>query len=155
MNKLPLLATALLFTACQPDELADVIAPGASCGSSGARIEATVDGNAWCANASVIGVSDGSSVTITGINALGGTLVMQIDSLGLGPQPITEAGNAMLFSNLSQPYTPLNSDPGQLIIATLDTAGHRVTGNFEVVLHADGGGSKQVSGAFDVHYLQQ
>jgi hypothetical protein len=81
--------------------------------------------------------------------------MLQIDSLGVGPQPITEASNALLFMNLSLPYTSRNNDPGQLIIATLDTAARRVTGNFEVTLHADGGGSKPVSGAFDVQYTQQ
>jgi hypothetical protein len=157
MSKKPLLPALLLIACagCQPDELADVIVPGDDCGSSGARVEATVDGSDWCANASVVGVGDGSSVIITGISALGGTLMLQIDSLGVGPQPITEASNALLFMNLSLPYTSRNNDPGQLIIATLDTAARRVTGNFEVTLHADGGGSKPVSGAFDVQYTQQ
>jgi hypothetical protein len=118
-------------------------------------VEATIDGSDWCANASVLAIGDGGTVMITGINALGTTLVLQVDSIGLGPQPITEASNALMYLSLGLPYTPLNSDPGQLIIATLDTAARRITGAFEVTLHADGGGSRPVSGAFDVQYTQQ
>lgn len=146
---------ALLLSSCVADELVDVVVPGDACGSSGARVEAIVDGADWCASTSVIGVSDGTSVVITGISLLGGTLVIQADSLAAGPHVINEASNAMMFMNLSLPFTPLNSDPGQLVIATLDTAARRVTGSFEVTLHADGGASKPVSGAFDVQYLQQ
>ncbi len=155
--KTPVILSVLALTlfSCAADELVDVVVPGDECGSSGARVEATVDGSDWCANASVIGVGDGSTVIITGINAGGGTLILQIDSLGTGPQVINEGSNAMMFMQLSLPFTPLNSDPGQLVIATLDTAARRVTGHFEVTLHADGGGSKPVSGAFDVQYLQQ
>ena len=155
--KTPILLSlaTLVLVSCAADELVDVVVPGDECGSSGARVEATVDGSDWCANAGVIGVGDGSTVIITGINAGGGTLVLQIDSLGTGPQVINEAANAMMFMQISLPFTPLNSDPGQLVIATLDTAARRVTGHFEVTLHAAGGGSKPVSGAFDVHYQQQ
>jgi hypothetical protein len=157
MNKMHLLSALLLLASagCQPDELVDVIVPGDECGSSGARVEATIDGSDWCANASVLAIGDGGTVMITGINALGTTLVLQVDSIGLGPQPITEASNALMYLSLGLPYTPLNSDPGQLIIATLDTAARRITGAFEVTLHADGGGSRPVSGAFDVQYTQQ
>ena len=156
MNKyvLPLMLIAAL-AACKPEELADVIVPGDSCGSDGARVQASVAGSDWCANASVIGVGDGSSVTITGINLLGGTLIIQLDSLATGPQAINEATNAMMYMNLSLPYTPRNTDPGVLTIAELDTASHRVKGSFEVMLHADGAGSKAVNGAFDVQYTQQ
>lgn len=156
MNR-SLLAISVLLTlaACKPEEIVDVVTHNSSCGSDGARVQASVAGNDWCANASVVGVGDGSSVTITGINALGGTLVIQLDSLATGAQVINEATNAMLFMNLSLPYTPRNSDPGVLTIAQLDTAGHRVKGSFEVNLHTDGGGSKALSGAFDVHYAQQ
>jgi len=146
---------ALFLVSCAADELVDVVVPGDECGSSGARVEANVDGTDWCANTSVIGVGDGTSVIITGISLLGGTLVIQADSLAAGPHVISEASNTIMFTNLSLPYTPLNSDPGQLVIATLDTAARRVTGTFQVDLHADGGGSKPVSGAFDVQYLQQ
>lgn len=156
MNKyvLPLMLIAAL-TACKPEDIADVVVPGDSCGSDGARVQASVGGSDWCANASVIGLGDGSSVTITGINLLGGTLVIQLDSLATGPQAITEATNSLMYMNLSLPYTPRNNDPGVLTIAELDTAAHRVKGSFEVTLHADGAGSKELQGAFDVSYTQQ
>jgi hypothetical protein len=153
LKLLPLVT--LLFASCAADELVDVVIPDEQCGSSGARMEATVDGSAWCANTSVIGLGDGSSVIITGISLLGGTLVLQADSLAVGPHVINEAENTVMFMNLSLPFTPLNTDPGQLIIATLDTTGHRITGTFDVTVHTDGGGSKPISGAFDVNYLQQ
>jgi len=150
------LALAIVtLSACAPEELADVIVPGDTCGADGARVQATVAGSDWCANASVLAISDGSSVTITGINLLGGTLVLQLDSLGTGIQAINEANNALMYMNASLPYTPLNTDPGLLTIASLDTAGHRVKGSFEVTLHSAGGGSKPMSGAFDVQYTQQ
>ena len=82
----------------------------------------------------VIGVGDGSSITITGINLTGGTLIMQLDSLATGPQAITEADNAIMYMNLGLPYTPLTTDPGTLTIATLDTVARKVTGSFEVTL---------------------
>jgi hypothetical protein len=156
MKQFIYLAVAVSFlSACATEELADVIVPGDTCGSDGARVQATVAGNDWCANASVLGVGDGSSVTITGINLLGGTLVLQLDSLATGVQPINEVSNGVMYMNASLPYTPLNSDPGVLTIATLDTTAHRVKGSFEVTLHAAGGGSKAMNGAFDVQYTQQ
>ena len=156
MKPLFLLSLGILtLTACQPDDVVDLVVPGNSCGSDGARVQTTVDGNDWCANASVIGVGDGSSITITGVNLTGGTLIMQLDSLATGPQAITEADNAMMYMNLGLPHTPLTTDPGTLTIATLDTVAHKVTGSFEVTLHADGGGAKNLSGSFDVQYTQQ
>lgn len=156
MKPLFLLSLSILtLTACQPDDVVDLVAPGNSCGSSGARVEATVEGSDWCANASVIGIGDGASITITGINLTGGTLIMQLDSLATGPRAITEADNAILYMDLGLPYTSLTTDPGTLTIATLDTVAHKVTGAFEVTLHADGVGAKNLSGSFDVVYTQQ
>lgn len=150
------LAMAIVtLSACAAEELADVIVPGDTCGSDGARVQATVAGNDFCANASILAISDGNSVTITGINLLGGTLVLQLDSLGTGVQAINEADNTMMYMNASLPYTSLSTDPGLLTITSLDTVGRRVMGSFEVTLHAAGGGSKAINGAFDVQYTQQ
>lgn len=77
------LALPLIFlTACDKEDDAATPAPStpAACGISGARLQATFQGNAFCANTSLFG-DLGNHLTVNGITSNGATLTLELDSL--------------------------------------------------------------------------
>lgn len=159
MNTLPLLAIALLtagLVSCAKDteDLAQSagILPS-TCGSDGARVQATVDGNSYCGNAQVLATGDEGTVIVTGVDLLGNTLIIQADSLVVGTQAITEATNGVMYMHSGTPYVVQQGQPGTLHITQVDTVAHILKADFDVLLRNEmSGASHAVQGSLDVVY---
>ena len=150
------LALLLLLASCAKDteDIAQetVILP-ATCGSDGARIQATIDGSAYCGSAQVLATGDEGTVIATGVDLLGNTLIVQADSLALGIQPITEANNGLLYMQSGTPYAVMGGDPGTLTIIAVDTIAHILQASFSATLHNEmSGATRNVQGSMDVEY---
>ena len=154
-----LLAIIIGLTACQKDttEVAqDVGVLPQGCGSDGARLQATVDGNSYCASAQVVAVGEGFSVTVTGVDLTGNTIILQADSIGMGTQPITEANNGILLIQNGTTYVVLPGNSGTLHITEADTTAHVFKASFDVTLQNDvSGQSRAVQGSLDVVYTEE
>jgi hypothetical protein len=124
-----------------------------SCGSDGARIQATVNGNDFCADGQIIAVSDGVSVMITGIGLLGNTLSLQIDSIAEGTFPVTEAENAVLYMTVGSPYSSMPDHPGTITITGHDETTHRIKADLAVTVRNEmNGATKGITASVDVTY---
>jgi hypothetical protein len=124
-----------------------------TCGTDGARMEATVGDGSFCADGQIIAVSDGSTAMVTGIGLLGNTLSLQLDTLDPGTYPITEAQNAILFMSLGTPYVTTGDLPGTLAIEAHDPVVRRIKATFNVNLRNEmSGAARPVSGSIDVTY---
>lgn len=150
--------TSILFSACLKDseEIAqDAGILPSGCGADGVRIQATVNGSSYCASAQVHAVGDGQSVIITGVGLTGTTLVLQIDSVALGTQAMTEAANGILYMETGTSYTVLPGTPGSLNITQLDTAAHTIKASFDATVHNEmSGSSRTISGNVDVQWTE-
>lgn len=150
------LVIALMLVSCAKDaqEIAqDVGLIPSTCGSDGARLQATVGGSSYCANAQILATGDGSSVIITGIDLTGNTLVLQLDSLTTGEQVMNEASNSILFMQTGTTYTIAPHVEGSLQILLVDTLSRRLKATFQApVRNAINGLSKQLEGEVDVMY---
>lgn len=150
--------TSILFGACLKDseEIAqDAGILPAGCGADGARIQATVDGSSYCASAQVHAVGDGQSVIITGVGLTGTTLVLQVDSLALGTQAMTEASNGLLYMENGTSYTVMPGAAGSISITQLDTSAHTIKASFGATLHNEmSGSSRALSGSVDVQWTE-
>lgn len=159
MNKLITLSAvaAIALSACHTEELDTLPIPGLNdCGSDGHRLEASVNGDGWCANTGLIAMGSDNTVNITGIAISGSTLILQVDSAGIGTQTIGEGQNGVLWMELGIPFTSVDEDPGTVTILSHDMDNHRVSGTIDVVLHsADGPATREVSATFDVTYTVQ
>lgn len=139
----------LILNACVKEDPVDVLTPG--CGSDGARVEATIGNSDWCANTSVMAHGSDGSAIITGVSLTGGTLIMEVDSIGIGQQPITEGSNAVLYTALEGSFTVPSMAHGTLDITNYDPTSGRLSGTVDVGLRLNGEGpSKQVAASFDV-----
>jgi len=148
--------SVLLITACKKDEDAPTPTPTpATCGVAGARLQATFDGTAFCANTSLF-ASLALGLTVSGIASDGSTLSLELDSLTVGTFPIKEGTNTVLFTtNLALGYTAVDADPGTLIIASNDTVTNRIQGSIEAPLYSGlGGAPKNIGGSFDLYYIE-
>lgn len=149
---------ALLLAGCMKDteELAqDMGVLPSTCGSAGARMQATIDGSSYCATGQVIATSDGSSAVVTGVSLLGTTLVLQLDSLGLGTQAMTEASNGLLYMENGTSYTIMSPDQGSLSITHVDTVARALKADFEAVLRNEmSGATRAVQGSLDVVWAE-
>jgi hypothetical protein len=145
---------ALCITGCMKDteELAqDTGVLPSSCGTQGARLQAVVNGSSYCANGQIVATGNGESAMITGVSLLGTTLVVQVDSLGLGTQPITEATNGMLYMENGTSYVVMPPDAGVLNIMHLDTAARTLKASFSAMLRNEmSGNSRTVEGTMDI-----
>jgi hypothetical protein len=141
------LALTGCLTACVKDteDLAQdlgVIPNG--CGSDGARFQATVDGNSYCASAQVIATGEGFSVTVTGVDLTGNTLVLQ---------EMTEASNGLLYMESGTTYVMLPGNTGTLTITEADTTAHILKATFDAILHNDASGdARHLAASLDVVY---
>ncbi len=151
-----LLSIIVGLTACEKDttEVAqDVGVLPQGCGSDGARLQATVDGNTYCASAQVLAVGEGFSVTVTGVDLTGNTIILQADSIGVGTQPITEANNGILLMENGTTFVMLPGNLGTLHITEADTSARVFKATFDVNLQNDvSGQSRAVQGSVDVVY---
>lgn len=156
---LSLLAILGSFTACVKDaeETAqDLGVLPTTCGSDGARLQASVAGTSYCASAYVSAVGEGSTIIVSGVDLTGNTLVVQMDSLVLGEQSITDAHNSVLYMQSGTPYVVVPGDPGTLDITSLDTVAHVIKASFAVTLHNEmSGGTKTAQGSLDVLYTEE
>jgi len=122
-----------------------------SCGSDGARIQLDIAGTAFCANANITAISDGTSASITGVSLLGNTFSIQVDSIASGTQRISEASNAVLFMSAGTPYVSVGDSAGWLTIDGYDASTHRLTAQFQArVFNEMNGQSKTIGGSVDV-----
>ncbi|MBK8498295.1 MAG: hypothetical protein IPL52_05645 [Flavobacteriales bacterium] len=125
----------------------------ATCGSNGARVQASIDGSPYCSNAQVIATGDEGTVIVTGVDLLGSTLIVQADSLAIGAQPITDANNGLLYMQSGTPYVMMAGDPGTLTITAVDTIAHVLQASFSANLHNEmSGATRNVQGNVDVVY---
>ena len=148
------LAAVLLITSCRPDDLQDTPLLSTDCGMEGSRIEMTVDGDDWCANASVLAIGSGHGVVlITGVTLSGSVITLQIDSIAEGGFAIDEMNNAVLFMEGGSSFTSTDASPGTLTVLWSDTVAYRVSGTIEVTLYdAEDPATRSVEGSFDVTY---
>lgn len=155
----PLMAALLpLFTGCMKDseDLAQQagILPS-TCGSAGARLQATVGSSSYCASGQVQATGDGHSVMVTGFNLTGATLIVQVDSLALGTQPITEASNGLLYMENGNTYVMQPGHSGSLTITTADTVARSLRAAFAATLWNElSGQTRAVQGDLDVVWTE-
>jgi len=156
MNLILLIATIATLSACAKagKEVAEElgIVPS-SCGSDGARMQATVDGATFCADGHIMAVSDHTSANISGIGLLGNTITLQVDTLAEGTYVIDEAENAVLFMALGTPYVSMADQPGTLSISSHNATDRRLKASFEATVRNEmNGTTKPISGTVDVTY---
>jgi hypothetical protein len=124
-----------------------------TCGSDGARMQASVDGDSYCANAQIIATGDGAAVIVTGVALSGGTLVLQLDTLAIGDHAMTEAANGVLYMQHGTSYTIAPGASGTLSILIHDAQTRRLKATFSApVFNELNGLTKQLQGEVDVTY---
>ncbi|MCB0765764.1 MAG: hypothetical protein KDB95_00995 [Flavobacteriales bacterium] len=122
-----------------------------TCGSDGARVQVDVDGSAFCADAHITAVSDGTSAIVTGVGILGSTFSIQLDTLGIGTHTISEATNTVMYMNAGTPFVSVGDDAGTVTIDLYDASTGRLKAHFEAsVFNEMSGSSKSLSGSVDV-----
>ncbi len=152
------LVAALALTACMKD--AEDVAQDSgvlpsTCGSPGNRLQATVDGGSYCANGQVVATGDGASVVVTGVSLLGTTLILQIDSLSIGTQAITEASNGLLYLENGTSYVVMPTEAGSITITEADTSARTLKAHFNATLRNEmSGAARQVQGQVDVAWTE-
>ena len=156
MNLILLFATIATLSACAKagKEVAEElgIVPS-TCGSDGARFQATVGGDSFCADGQIMAVSDGISANITGLGLLGSTITLQVDTLAEGTYVINEAENAVLYMALGTPYVTMADQPGTLTITMHSANDRRLKASFEATVRNEmSGATKPVNGSIDVTY---
>jgi hypothetical protein len=143
--------TAIVAISCVKENPVADLVTGGSCGSDGARMQATVAASDWCANATVSAVGSGTSAILTGVSLTGGTIVLNIDSLALGDQPINEAANGLLFTSLEGSFTVPQDGHGTLSVTSYDPTSGRLKGTADIGLRLNGEGTtKHILASFDV-----
>lgn len=157
IQALPIIAIGILFlTSCEKDteeRAQDAGILPTTCGSDGARLQATVDGSSYCGSAQLIAMGEDSTVIVTGIDLTGNTLVVQADELVVGEQVVTDASNGVMYMQGNTPYVVMPNDPGTLTITQADTTAHVLKASFNVPLHNEmSGGTRAVQGTLDVVY---
>jgi hypothetical protein len=151
-----LLLLAFLFSSCAKDSVdlaQDLGILPNTCGSDGSRVQASVDGDSYCANAQIIAMGDGTSVIVTGVDMTGGTLVLQLDTLAVGDHAMTEASNGVLYMHVGTSYTIPSGGQGTVSIVLHDAQTRRLKATFSApVFNELNGVTKQVQGEVDVTY---
>jgi hypothetical protein len=121
------------------------------CGADGARIQATIGTDNWCASGNVLAIGSGTSAILTGISLTGGTLVINVDSVAVGEQAISEAFNSMLYTSLEGSYVVPEATTGNLHITSYDPTAGKLKGTATAELRLNGEGAvKQIVTTFDV-----
>ena len=153
-SPLALLVVAMLATACTKESEDIALTTGilpSTCGALGARLQATISGDAYCANGQVLATGDGLSVIVTGVSISGSTLVLQVDSIGLGTQFITEASNGLLYMESGSSYVVLPGQVGSITVTQADTSARVLKASFTANLGNEmSGQSVALQGDVDV-----
>lgn len=124
-----------------------------TCGTAGARLQATVDGASFCATAQLIAMGDESSVMVTGIDLTGNTIILQVDTLATGVFPISEMENAMVYMHTGTNFAVDPANPGSITITDHNAAEHTIKAGFAVTLLNElDGSTRTLNGDFDVTY---
>jgi hypothetical protein len=90
---------------------------------------------------------------VTGVDMLGNTLVLQVDTLGVGTHAVTEAENSILYMQTGTSYTAMGDEAGTLTITAIDTVARHLAATFDVTLHNDvSGAARAITGSVDVTY---
>lgn len=155
-NLLILLVSIITLTACAKagKEVAEELGlVPSTCGTDGARIQATIGSDTFCADAQIIAISDGTSANVSGVGLLGTTLTLQVDSIAEGTFAVSEAENAVLFMSLGTPYVSMADQAGTLTVTGLDTVARRLKADLEVTVRNEmNGATKNISASIDVTY---
>jgi len=151
-----LLVLALSFSSCAKETMdvaQDIGLLPSGCGTDGARFQASVAGSDYCASAQLLATGDGSSVIVTGIDLAGSTLILQLDTLGVGNHAMNEANNGVLYMQAGTTYTIAPNVSGVLTISAHDPATRTLKASFNVPVYNEMNGvSKQVQGDVEVTY---
>lgn len=147
-----------LLTACdkeKDDPATPAPATPTTCGVAGARLQASFQSNAFCANASLFG-DLGTHLTVNGIASNGATLTLELDSLEVGSYEMDGSTNYMIHTSaLAMAYETVNATPATLSITSHDTGANRIQGSFSgPLVEPIGGTSAQISGTFDITYAE-
>ena len=127
-----------------------------TCGSDGARLQATVDGSSYCANAQVIATGGDGSAFVTGFDLTGSSIILQFDTLGVGTHAITEAANAVVYMQAGASFVVGPDQGGTLTITEHNPDTHRLKATFQTSLfNAMNGQTRTVEGNVDVIYTEQ
>jgi len=150
------LATVVGFTACMKDQqevAQDVGIIPSTCGTAGSRMQASVDGASYCANAQLIATGDESTVMVTGVDLLGSSIILQVDTLVPGSFEINEMNNAVVYMQTGTAYAIDPTHPGMLTITAHNATTHNLKAAFDVTLLNElDGSTRTVVGDFDVDY---
>lgn len=152
-----LAAGLLLLASCKKEDDPTPTPPAAVvCGMDGARLQATFDGAAWCANLTLFADGAPGTITISGMTQMGSTLTLELDDTDVGTHAVREDSNTILFTTtLGAGYLSSNSDPGTVTITSHNTASRRIRGTFTANLYEGlGGTSKPITGQFDLQYVE-
>lgn len=154
-----LFALSILAQSCvkETQEMAEEVglAP-ATCGTDGARLQATVGGASYCATAQVIATGGNGSVLVSGLDLTGGALVVQFDDLAVGTHAITAAENGVMYMSMGSTYVVGPDQTGSITITEHNADTHRLKATFEAtVMNTASGLLKSVSGNVDVIYTLQ
>lgn len=125
------------------------------CGTDGARLQAAVNGEAWCADGNITAMADSNDLMLMGVSLSGSTLAFQLHHMVPGVHPLDGNTNTVLLSGLGAYHLSQDGDPGTLMVTIHDTVDHRLKAEFDVHLYsAQGAGSKHLTGSFDVQYTE-
>jgi hypothetical protein len=157
---LPVITLLLLVTACTKEDDPPLV-PGtggatADCGTPGSRLQATIDGSAYCPDVNLFAALGAGAITMSGLSSMGSTLTLEIDSLGVGSYSMSETANTLLHTTtLGLGYMSSDSDPATLTITEHDTTLRRIKGSFAGTLYsAIGAAPKNITGSFDMLYTE-
>ena len=150
-------ALVLCFSACVKDEIDQTPDPPVEiCGIDGMRMKADVDGAAICFSSTLVANLADGQLTIGGINPTSGSLALQLDETSVGTHSATGDMNQVFFTMGTVAYQSTNEAPGVISVNSHDQGANRIKGSFTVQLASpDGSPAKNVSGTFEVLYLEQ
>jgi hypothetical protein len=127
-----------------------------TCGTDGARLQATAGGGEFCASAQVHAMGDGASVMISGFDLTGASLVVQVDMPDVGSHPIDQASNPILYTHAGAVFGAGSDTAGELVIELHDEIARRIKGSFDAdLINVQNGEVRTVRGSFDVGYTIQ
>lgn len=149
-------AATLSLSACMKDTedtAQDLGILPSTCGSAGARLQASVDGASYCASAQLIATGDSSTVMVTGVDLSGSSLLLQVDTLAQGTFEINEMNNAIVYMQVGNTFVVDPAHPGTLTITAFNASTQELKAVFNVTLLNElNGQTRALNGDFDVIY---
>lgn len=119
------------------------------------ELSATVDGNLFCADATLF-ADKAIVMTINGISQSTASLTLELDDFTPGTYTINNNKNHVLYTDpLAGGYESTNGNPGTLVISGNDTANNILTGTFNVTVQSPIFGNKKIeNGVIHVFYTE-